>query len=132
MPVSINLLVCAILPLIKNSNGKTDDSGNYRGIGLSALLLKIFDWIMLILFDEELSSDENQFGFQSNSSTTLCSWTTIEAINYFLKRGSPVYACLLDYRKAFDLVNHVKMFQNLVNRKICPIFIRLLIVTYLC
>ena len=33
--VSIDLLICAILPLIKDKNGKTDDSANYRGIGFS-------------------------------------------------------------------------------------------------
>ena len=102
------LLVCAILPLIKNKNGKHEDSGNYRGIGISSLLLKIVDWVNLILFDNELQSDTNQYGSQANSSATLCSWTAIEVINYFKRQGSPIYACLLDYRKAFDLVDQVR------------------------
>ena len=130
--VSSNLLICAILPLIKNSNGKTDDSGNYRGIGLSALFLKIFDWVVLILYEKELNTDCNQFGSQANSSATLCSWTAIEVINYYKRQGSPVYACLLDYRKAFDLVNQEKMFKLLIKKKISLIFIRLFIVIYLC
>ena len=44
--MSQSLLLCAIIPLVKDVNGKLDDSNNYRGIGLSCLLLKIFDWII--------------------------------------------------------------------------------------
>ena len=57
--ISALLLVCAILPLIKKKNGKTDDSDNYRGIGLSSLFLKIYDWVVLLLFEQELKSDDN-------------------------------------------------------------------------
>ena len=58
-------------------------------------------------------------------------WTATETINYFVNRGSPVYACLLDYRKAFDFCNHVIMFKNLIDRGINKVFIRLMIVMYL-
>ena len=37
--ISQSLLLCAIVPLVKDKNGKLDDSNNYRGIGLSCLLL---------------------------------------------------------------------------------------------
>ena len=86
---------------------------------------------MLILFNRELESDPNQFGSRANSSATLCSWTAVEIINYYRNQGSTVYACCLDYRKAFDFVNQVKMFRVLIKRKISLIFIRLLIVSYL-
>ena len=129
--VTLELLVCAIIPLIKDKNGKDDDSSNYRGIALSSLFLKIFDWVILLLFDEELKTDQNQFGFETGSSTSMCSWTVIEVVNYFSRKGSPVFAALLDYRKAFDYVNHVKMFQNLIKRKVNIIFIRLMVFIYL-
>ena len=61
----------------------------------------------------------------------MCTWTVIETVNYFTKRGSTVYACLLDYRKAFDFCNHVIMFKNLINRKVNLVFIRLMIIMYL-
>ena len=77
---------------------------------LSSLFLIFFDWVVLILFDRELVCDENQFEFESERSTVMCTWAAVEIINYFTSRGTPVYACLLDYRKSFDLVNHVKMF----------------------
>ena len=116
--VCMELLGNAIIPLIKDKNGKDDDSNNYRGIALSSLILKIFDWILLLLFDEELGTDQNQFGFEAGSSTSMCSWTVVEVVNYFHRKGSPVFAALLDYRKAFDYVDHVRMYQNLLGRKI--------------
>ena len=93
--------------------------------------MKIFDWIVLIIFDQQLQLCENQFGYEAGSSKMLCSWTAIEVINNFKKDGAAVFGCLLDFRKAFDLVNHVKMFQVLLKRRISPIFIGLMIVVYL-
>ena len=124
------LLECALILIIKSEQKADDDSSNYRCIALSSLFLKIFYWVVLILCEAELKCDENQFGFQSKSSTTMCTWTVIEVINWFTSRGTPVYACLLDYRKAFDLVNHVKMFENLINRKVNPIIIRLMVLNF--
>ena len=94
-------------------------------------MLKIFDWVLLILFESELQTDQNQFGFEKGCSTGMCSWTAVEVVNYFARKGSSVYAALLDYRKAFDLVNHVKMFRNLIGRGINFVFIRMLISIYL-
>ena len=121
----------AIILLVKNSRASTDDSGNYRGIALSSIILKVFDWVVLTILDKELQTDHNQFGFQEESSASMCTWTALEVVNYFVNRGSPVYACLLDYRKAFDLVNHVIMFRNLIDRKISLIFIRCMIFMYI-
>ena len=125
------LLLCAITPLVKDMNGKLEDSSNYRGIGIGSLFLKIIDWVILIVNEAELASDQNQFGFQRGASTSMCTWTAIEVIDYFKRSGSSIYACLLDYRKAFDLVNHEKLFRILIDRKVGLIFIRILIFIYL-
>ena len=95
------------------------------------MLLKVFDWIVLILFEDRLQNDVNQFGYQSESSANMCTWTVIETVNYYVRKGSPVYACLLDYRKAFDFCNHVVMFRNLIERKVNKIFLRIMIHMYL-
>ena len=79
----------------------------------------------------KLETHANQFGFQEGSSTAMCSWTAIEVINVFVNGGSQIFGCLLDYRKAFDLVNHEKLFKILINRKLSLIFVRLLMVIYL-
>ena len=61
----------------------------------------------------------------------MCSWTVIELVNLFKQSGSTVVACLLDYRKAFDLVNHEKLFRILIKRKVGLIFVRLLMFIYI-
>ena len=129
--ISHILLTCAIILLIKDKNGKTDDSNNYCGIDLSSLILKIFDWVVLIIFEKELRTSQYQFGFETDSSSAMCSWTAIEVINQFKLSGSNVYGCMLDYRKAFDFVNHSKMFKILIERHVSLIFIRLMVMIYL-
>ena len=45
-----------------------------------------------------------QFGFQEGSGCIEASFTILETINYMLKRGSKMFSCFLDVRKAFDTV----------------------------
>ena len=124
------LLFCAIIPLVKDPSGSLDSSSNYRGIAISSLFLKIWDWIVIMLHGDALSSDELQFGFKKSSSTSLCTWSVVETINYYKRGGSDVFCCLLDCKKAFDTVEHSKMFKKLSER-IPMVFVRILLVTYL-
>ena len=47
---------------------------------------------------------EMQFGFQKDVGCTEASFTILETINHMLERGSKVFSCFLDVRKAFDTV----------------------------
>ena len=125
-----NILTSSLQPIIKDKLASKCVSSNYRAIGGSSMILKLFDIIILNIFGDSLTLAEEQFGFQRKSSTTLCSWTVKETINYFLNRDTPVFACFLDMSKAFDLVNYDKLFDKLKNR-ITPLFLRLLAYIYL-
>ena len=48
--ISHDLLVCALNPIVKDANGDTSSSKNYRGIAISSLILKVFDNCLLILW----------------------------------------------------------------------------------
>ena len=76
---------------MKDSYGDMASSSNYRAIALGSLLLKIFDWVLLLLEGEKLSNDELQFGFQALSSTTMCTWTLSTVVEHFNSRGRNVY-----------------------------------------
>ena len=54
----------------------------------------------------------------------------VESTNYFLRNGSNVYSCFMDMRKAFDTVQHSKLFQKLNQRNLSSIFTRLITVMY--
>ena len=128
--VSQVLLLATMVPLIKNKLDDSETSDNYRSIALSSVILKIFDWIVLLLFGENLGFDDLQFSYQQNCSTTMCTWLMVESTNYFLRNGSNVYSCFMDMRKAFDTVQHSKLFQKLNQRNLSSIFTRLVIVMY--
>lgn len=55
----------------------------------------------------------------------MCFWTIVEIVNQFKNKGSEEFSCLLDYRKAFDLVNNKQLFRILIQIKIKMVFIRI-------
>ena len=128
--VPSDLLVCSLKPIIKDNQGSKSSSANYRAIGISALILKILDLVILIIFGNDLTPSELQFGFQKKNSPTMCTWVVTETINYFNNRDTPVFSCFLDISKAFDLVNFHKLFGKL-HSKVSPLFIRLLAYIYM-
>ena len=68
--VSNALLLATLIPIPKDKMGDLTSSNNYRSIALSSLILKIFDWIIILLFGETLGLDDLQFSHQKNCSTT--------------------------------------------------------------
>ena len=127
--VTLSLLACAFLPLVKGRKdpAKTD---SYRAIAGSALLLKLFDKVILLLWGHLLSSDALQFGYKAGTGTTQCSWLVMEVAQHFLRRGSPCMVTLLDCSKAFDMVEFSTLFRKLMIAGVPPILIRVLVFVY--
>ena len=124
------LLLATLLPIIKNKLGSVNASSNYRSIAISSLILKLLDWVILILYGDVLGVDQLQFAYQPGCSTTMCTWTVIETVDYYLRHGGEVFACMMDMTKAFDLVKHSVLFRKLLDAGLPVIFIRLLIFIY--
>ena len=59
--VTLFLLIATLVPIIKDKLGSVSSSKNYRSIALSSQILKLFDWIVLLLFGESLGVDQLQF-----------------------------------------------------------------------
>ena len=129
--VSSYLLLATLVPIIKDKLGDSCSSKNYRSIAISSLVLKVLDWIIIILFGVCLGLDDLQCAYQAKVLTTVCSLVVIETVNYFLRNGSEVYSCLCDMSKAFDLVKHSVLFQKLMVSGISMIFLCLLLCIYL-
>ena len=128
--VTANLLIATLVPIVKDKLADLCDSKNYRSIAISSLILKLLDWIILLNYGHLLRNNDSQFGFQKHSNTSLCSWMVYETIDQYLRNGSTVYGCLLDCTKAFDTVEHSKLFQKLLDSNVPPIIVRLLICIY--
>ena len=124
------LLLATLINIPKDKLGDLSSSNNYRSIAISSLILKVFDWIIILLFEESLGLDDLQFSYQKNCSTTMCTWMVIEGISYLIRNGSEVFTCTMDMTKAIDMVRHNVLFGKMVNQKFSAIFTRLLMRMY--
>ena len=128
--VTLELLSCAFLPLFKGGLKDPHKSDSYRAIAGSSQILKLFDNVILLLWGDLLGSDSLQFGFKKGSSTSQCSWLAMEVASYYLRQGTPVIATLLDCSKAFDKCVFSSLFEKLIDRKLPPIVVRVLVCVY--
>jgi hypothetical protein len=128
--VSQIFLLATLVPIVKDKLGDLCSSTNYRSIAISTVILKLIDWLIINIFGHHLKLDDFQFGFQENSSTSLCSWMVYETIDHYIRNGSVVYGVLMDCTKAFDTVQHSKLFQKLLDGGMPPVVVRLLIFIY--
>ena len=124
------LLLATLVPLIKDKLGPINTSKNYRSIAISSILLKLIDWVFIILFGTNFALNDFQFAYQAGCSTTMCTWAVLETVDYFLKNDSEVFTCAMDMTAAFDLTLHSLLFSKMILKGFPPIFIRLFIFIY--
>ena len=124
-----DILVSTIIPIPKNKQSQCN-SENYRGIALGSILGKLLDLIILKQNAHVFATDDLQFGFKPNHSTTQCTFALNEIIQYYENNNSTIYVLMLDCSKAFDRVNYVKLFSILVDRGLCPSVVRILLNLY--
>ena len=97
---------------------------------MSNILGKLLDKVILANHTMALKSSDLQFGFKSESSTAACTFVLDEVVNYYNRHGSDVHVVLLDASKAFDRVDHIKLFNILVGKGVCPTLLKLLFNMY--
>jgi hypothetical protein len=120
----------SIIPIPKCTRKSLNDSNNYRAITLSSIICKIMDIVILNENKKVLVTSDVQFGFKPKSSTTHCAFVLDEIINYYNKNGSEVFVLMLDCTKAFDRVHYAKLFNILIEKKLCPVICRFLALLY--
>ena len=97
-----------VIPLFKSGN--TDTVSNYRPISILPCLSKVFEKVIYVrlskFIEEKNILFENQFGFRQNHGTTLALITLVNKIVTAMNRNEKTLGIFLDFRKAFDTVNH--------------------------
>lgn len=102
-----------IVPIFKSGDEKNPT--NYRGISLLSIISKLFTQILNKRLnawaEKEGKISKEQAGFRKGYSTIDHIFTLTSIINNRVnsKRGGKVYAAFIDYKKAFDTVNHNKL-----------------------
>ena len=129
--VSQVLLLSTLVPLVKDKLGDISASKNYRSVAISSILLKLLDWVIILLEGDSLGLNELQFAYQAGCSTVMCTWAALETVDYFLRNGSEVFTCATDMSKAFDLTLHSLMFEKMLAAGLPAILVRILIYIYI-
>lgn len=125
------LLASTIIPIPKNMRKSLNDSGNYRGIALNSPFSKLFEMTILCAHRDILSTSDLQFGYKKKLSTVSCTFVADEVIEHYLNGGANVHVMLLDASKAFDCVNYITLFNQLIDKGLCPTVIRIVLALHM-
>ena len=126
----VGFMITMIVPILKNKNGDMTSKNNYRPIAIATVMSKILEICVQMKLEDYLWTTDNQFAYKTGHSTDMCVFILKEIVRHYNKHRTPMYVCFLDASKAFDCVNHWKLFKVMVERK-CPAFIiRLLMYWY--
>ena len=111
-------LIGLILPLYKNK-GDPSDADNYRGITLLSCFGKLFTAALnhrLYKFcDENLILQELQAGFRHGYATTDHIFLLHCLIDLYSQNKKRLFACFVDYAKAFDSVSRSALWSKLLS-----------------
>ena len=107
-----------VIPIVKDKCGDVSRIDNYRPITLSPVITKIFERILIFLFSQYIDSDDLQFGFKRNLGCSTAIHVLKTVINYFTDNLSNVYIATLDASKAFDKLNHHKLFAMMIDKQV--------------
>ena len=114
-----------IVPLVKNKTGNLSDINNYRAIAICSAFCKIFETVIADCLHSVSEFDKFQFGFKPQHSTSVCTKVFKDTVDYYRSRGSHVFTCFVDFKKAFDNVNYwkllIKLIDDNVNRNIIKV-----------
>lgn len=110
-----------IVPLHKK--GDINNAGNYRGISLLSVMSKMFTKILCTRLTRWADSNnklpEEQAGFRKGYSTVDQIFNLQGLIQKYLsKKGNVFYCGFVDFAKAFDCVNHEKLFYALLKQNL--------------
>ena len=102
-----------------HKSGPTSDPTNYRGITLLNCMGKIFNAVLKNRLTEWAERTEilreSQFGFRKNRRTTDCIFILNALIEQAKISKTNIFICFVDFRKAFDSVDHSSLWNRLIS-----------------
>ena len=75
-----------IVPLLKTKHADSTNIDTYRGITLSSVLSKVFEYVLLRLYGAFLNSDSLQFGFKKQSGCNHALFTLKSLLNILQRK----------------------------------------------
>jgi exonuclease III len=109
----VELFQARVVPIFKK--GETDNAANYRPISLLSSVYKIYMIMirqrMQHAIEDKLSA--TQYGFRPKRSTSHAIYIIRRLQDYAEVKGTQLSLALLDWEKAFDKIQHDKLYQAL-------------------
>ena len=81
---------------------------------MSPIISRVFEIALLHVCDRVLNTDPLQFGFRNNIGCNDAILSVKTVIGQFTLAGSSTFVSALDISKAFDSVNHYKLYESLL------------------
>ena len=107
-----------ISPIYKNKGGRSDPD-NYRGIAIHSCFGKLFMAVLNARLNRYLEYSnllcEEQACFPKNYRTTDHIFNLKRLTDLYLFRGKKLYCASIDFKKAFDSVNRIHLWQKLLS-----------------
>ena len=102
-------LQAILLPIPKGTLSKATDPLSYRGLSLQLCVYKIYTSVLNARLNTYLKNHDkthnNQNGFRKKRGTINHLYSLTSMVKDKINRKEPVYACYVDFKKAFDLVD---------------------------
>ena len=113
---------------ILHKSGDTKQPQNYRPIAIIPLLYKLFARLLYNRLEPLLDQHQcpDQAGFRHNYSTEDHLYTTTLLVERSYEWQLNLWVATIDFRKAFDTIDHNQLWQTLQNQNIPPPYIQLL------
>ena len=110
-----------IAPIYKKK-GDEADPNNYRGISLLSCVGKVFSSLLSSRLTRYIDSFEimggEQAGFRKGYSTVDKIFILQALLELYRMKKRKLYCCFVDYKKAFDMVPRVLLWQKLLSNNI--------------
>jgi len=79
---------------------------DFRGIAISPIVSKVFEYCFVERFQSLLVTNSNQFGFKKGVGCRHAIYTVRCVVDRLTSGGSTANLCAINLSKAFDKVNH--------------------------
>ena len=117
------------IPLLKAKDylSKSLECADFRGVAVSNIFSKCFEYCLLEKFAGYLETTDNQFGFKLSMGCNEAIFTARRVIETYVDGGDTAHVCALDVSKAFDKVNQYGLFLKLMKRNVPSSFLGILV-----
>ena len=109
------LKIAKVTPLYKK--GSKDDPGNYRPISVLPVIAKVFEKLVNGRLMDFLESNDilyrHQYGFRKRYSTKLSLINLVNTLLQAIDKGEITLGIFIDFKKAFDTINHSILSEKL-------------------